>query len=134
MSIRENQFPQDLTMLGDLLTESFQYPDNPEWSVQSDELEELSDSIKAIRKIWPLIRFGQLFSPQMRDILQGYLWEEEEQVAGIVLVDRRGSSDSWMVSTVATHPDYRRRGIARQLVTRALTSSKGARGSAPRWM
>lgn len=120
MSIRENQFPQDLTMLGDLLTESFQYPDNPEWSVQSDELEELSDSIKAIRKIWPLIRFGQLFSPQMRDILQGYLWEEEDQVAGIVLVDRRGSSDSWMVSTVATHPDYRRRGIAHKLVSTSI--------------
>jgi ribosomal protein S18 acetylase RimI-like enzyme len=124
MAFRALQIPQDVDVIIDLVTESFQYPENPEWGFQEDEKELIIESAVALRKIWPLIRIGRVFSPMLRDLFLGYLAENEErgekEAQALVMIQRRGSSDNWLVGTVATHPKYRRRGLARKLVNMSI--------------
>ena len=102
MTIRDLKLPQDLAELGPMLSASFQYPENPEWSEQEDERESLVSDIASIARSWWMIRIGQVFIPAMRDLLPGKVWVEDGRIAGVVLVQRRGSSSDWLVSTVAT--------------------------------
>jgi len=48
------------------------------------------------------------------DLVSGYVWVEEKQVVGNVTLSR--SRGGYLVSNLAVHPDYRRRGIARRLM------------------
>jgi ribosomal protein S18 acetylase RimI-like enzyme len=120
MTMRLIKLPTDLIPLTEVVTESFQYPENENWSVQTDEKEMLVDSMKYIRRLWPLIRLIQILSPPLRDILRGYVWEEDGQVVGITIAQRRGSTDVWIIGTVGVLPGYRRRGIAKKLVEATL--------------
>jgi GNAT superfamily N-acetyltransferase len=120
MTIRPIRLPADLLPLVDLIVDSFQYPENPAWGIQTDEKEQLVNGIKNLRRIWPLVRLLQLLSPPTRDILRGYLWQEDGRMAGTTIIQRRGSTDAWVVGTVAVLPEFRRRGIARKLVEAGL--------------
>lgn len=116
MSMRPIKLPDDLLPLAELLVDSFQYPENEAWSVQSDEQEQLVEGMKNLSRMWPLIRLIQALSPPLRDLLRGYVWEEDGQMVGTTIVQRRGSTDIWIVGTVGVLPAYRRRGIARKCV------------------
>jgi ribosomal protein S18 acetylase RimI-like enzyme len=120
MTMRLIKLPADLAPLGEMLGQTFQYPENEAWSVQTDEQEQLVDAIANLRRIWPLIHLIQALSPPLRDILRGYVWEEDGQVVGTTIIQRRGSTDIWYISTVGVLPAYRRRGIARRLLEAAL--------------
>lgn len=48
------------------------------------------------------------------DLFSGYVWVEEGRVVGNVTLSR--SKGGYLVSNLAVHPDYRRRGIARRLM------------------
>ena len=39
MELRQLEWPRDLTPLGEMIFDTFQYPENPQWSVQTDEKE-----------------------------------------------------------------------------------------------
>ena len=121
MSIRPLQFPADLLPLSEMLPESFKYPENESWSVQSDEQEDLVSTITNLRRIWPLIGTLQLFSPVLRDTLRGFAWVEGEELAGVTMFLRRGKTDTWEIGTGGVLPAYRRKGIARQLVEKSLS-------------
>jgi GNAT superfamily N-acetyltransferase len=133
MTMRPIRLPDDLIPLGDMLVDTFQYPENEAWSVQSDEQEQIVSSMRNIRRMWPLIRLIQLLSPPLRDILRGYVWQEDGQIAGVTIVQRRGSTDVWIVGTVGVLPAYRRRGIARKLVEAALDLIR-ERGGKKAWL
>lgn len=120
MTIRLVKLPTDLMPLTEMLVDSFRYPENEAWSVQADEQEQIVSGMKNLRRIWPLIRLIQALSPSLRDVLRGYVWEQDGQLAGLTIVQRRGSSDIWVIGTVAVRPAYRRRGIARKLVSASL--------------
>lgn len=128
MTIRELTFPKDFDAVLEIATESFQYPENPEWSIQDDESEGLDDSARNLSRMWPIINILKVFSPSLQDIFRGHIWEEGGKAAGLVMVNRRGSTNKWWVATVAVHPDFRRRGIARKLVNASLDlmRSRGA--------
>lgn len=120
MPMRPLQLPQDLSVLVDVIPHAFQYPENPEWSLRADEMEDLVRSIRTIRRLWPLVRTLQAISPPLRDLFRGFLWEEAGQLAGAVMTQRHGTTSLWGVAIVAVLPDYRRRGIARRLLARSV--------------
>lgn len=117
MGLRVFRLHRDLDVLAEVLPRAFQYPDHPEWSLETDQLESLLDSLKALRRLRPLIALVQALFPFARDIMRGYVWEEDGQPVGVVNVVRQGASNKWEVGNVAVLPEFRRRGIARQLVT-----------------
>ena len=104
----------------EILPQSFQYPENPEWSLQDDELQSILDMANTARRLWPLFSVLWKISPPLRDVLHGFIWEENAKPVGIVNVSRDGASDDWVISNVGVLPDYRRRGIARKLVEAAV--------------
>ena len=120
MPARSFVLPDDFDVLIDLVPRCFQYPENPDWSVQEDEAESMVDSIRGIRRIWWLVRVMGWFWSPLRDVMRGFVWEEDGQPVGLVNVMRMGDTDRWMIGNVAVLPDYRRRGIARQLVQAAV--------------
>jgi len=128
MAMRPLKLPGDLLPLADMIVAAFQYPENPEWGIQADEEEDIAREIKTLRRLWPLFRVAQLISPTMRDIFRGFVWEEDGKLGGVVLTQRRGATKTWMVGIVGVLPEFRRRGIARKLLTRALDDLR-ARGA-----
>jgi ribosomal protein S18 acetylase RimI-like enzyme len=129
MPVRPLKLPDDLNNLYDLIIEAFQYPENPEWNIDSDEVEGIKDTVNTLRRIWPLYRLIKWTTPALRDALLGFVWEEQGSAVGTVTLSRRGSTDSWMVGNVCVLPNFRRRGIARQLVETALNTIRTQRGN-----
>jgi ribosomal protein S18 acetylase RimI-like enzyme len=71
--------------------------------------------------------FARLLPP-LHDVFSGYVWYEGDRLVGNVnLLRMRG--DDWVIANVATHPEFRRRGIARQLVSVAVARAE-RRGAA----
>jgi ribosomal protein S18 acetylase RimI-like enzyme len=70
--------------------------------------------------------------------LGGYVWVEDQRVVGnLTLIPfhstgRNGNSSRWryLIANVAVHPNFRRRGIARQLTTKALKHIRDRRADA----
>ncbi len=120
MPMRAIRFPGDLLPLTDILMRTFQYPDHPEWGIREDEQQDVLRTINSLRRLWPVIRVLQFFSPALRDLFRGFLWEEEGQIVGLVLCSRQGTTKTWEVDIVGVVPEYRGQGIARRLLTRAL--------------
>jgi ribosomal protein S18 acetylase RimI-like enzyme len=116
MSLRAFSLPQDLSVMSELIERSFQYPENESWSIQSDESEEIADMVSGFRRIFPLVRLLQVLSPPLRDVMRGYVWEIDGQPVGLVNASRSGATDQWLIGNVSVLPEFRRRGIARQLV------------------
>lgn len=58
--------------------------------------------------------------------LTGYVWEEDNRIVGNVsLVPfKRNKQRLYLIANVATHPDYRNRGIARALTIRAMQHAR----------
>ena len=89
MALRNLSLPTDLKELGPMLAESFQYPENPDWSVQDDERESLIEDINSLRRWWWIVQIAQVFSKKMRELLPGKVWIEDGKIAGAVLYQRR---------------------------------------------
>lgn len=120
MPLRTFRFPADFRVAAERIPLAFQYPESETWGVQSDEKESLIDLLNTLERLWPLIWLIQLASPALRDILRGYVWEEDKQPVGTVKFNRWGTTNIWYITTVAVLPSYRRRGIGRKLVQAAL--------------
>jgi ribosomal protein S18 acetylase RimI-like enzyme len=122
--LRSFRLPEDLPLLAQILPKAFQYPDHPEWGIQTDQLEGLLSVVGTARRLWPLIFVLSKASPQMQDFLRGFIWEEDDQAVGLVNIRRIGSSNDWKIENVAVLPAYRGRGIARKLVTAAVEQAE----------
>lgn len=129
MPIRPFRLPADAATLAEVLPSAFQYPEHPEWSLETDQREGLLESLRGLQRTWPLLRLLGLLHPPLRDIMRGFVWEEGGRPVGVINVTRQGASDTWLIGNVAVLPEYRRRGIARQLVEAALVLAR-ARGAA----
>ena len=78
--------------------------------------------------------FGPLFwllsamRMPLADTYGGFVWMEKGRIVGNVTVHRRYSEKKgWFVSNLAVHPEYRRRGIARGLVTAGVQMARQKR-------
>lgn len=120
MPMRALRVPADLLPLVDMFKQTFHYPDNPEWSLRTDELQNVVRELRTLRRLWPLFRTLQTFSPALRDMFRGFVWEEDGRIAAAVIVQRQGTTALWSVSMVGVLPEYRRHGLARRLLSIAL--------------
>jgi ribosomal protein S18 acetylase RimI-like enzyme len=75
--------------------------------------------MRALSRMGPLL---WLLARLSRGIpgLYGFVWVERGRLVGNVTVTPAGYGNGWMIANVAVLPDYRRRGIARQLMHAAL--------------
>lgn len=120
MTIRPFQLPQDIDLMTSLVMEGFQYPENPAWSVQEDEIQGMVDRIQGAKKIWPILSLLRIFVPLFRDILCGFIDEEDGQPVGLINYMRQRNAPEWYIGNVTVLPAHRRRGIARHLVQATL--------------
>ena len=116
MSTRPFRLPQDIDLMNSLVIEGFQYPENPEWSLQEDEIQGMIDRIQGAKRIWPILRLMRMFVPVFRDILCGFIEEEDKKPVGLINYMRQRNVPEWYIANVTVLPAYRRRGIARRLV------------------
>ncbi len=69
--------------------------------------------------MWALRRI----SAEMRDSFDGFVWVEDGRIVGNVTLSRDAPQRRvWTVTSVAVHPNYRRRGIARALMLACLAA------------
>ena len=68
--------------------------------------------------------------PSLRDLNQGFVWEEDGRIVALVLYARTGLGGSqWSIEAVATHPDRQRRGLAKCLLQATLDELRSRGGT-----
>ena len=93
-----------------------------------DALQEM----RLLGRMGPLTHVASRFSQDFHDMLEGFVWEEDEKVVGNVSIQRLDSyGQRWGISNVAVEATHRGRGIARQLMKAAVDHVKSKRGD---WM
>ena len=120
MTIRPFRLPQDIDLMNALVIDGFKYPENPEWSIQEDDVQGMIDRVKGAKRIWPIMRIMRAFVPLFRDILCGFIEEEDGKPVGLINYMRQRNAPEWFIANVTVLPAYRRRGIARRLVEATL--------------
>lgn len=128
MPLRDIKLPSDLNPLSEMMVRTFQYPENPQWSVQTEEKEYIVEAIDNLSRIWWLLKLLGVISKPVRDLFCGCVWEEDGKLVGTTIVQRHGNTAVWIIGTVGVLPAYRRRGIARTLVERGLAIIHEKRG------
>jgi GNAT superfamily N-acetyltransferase len=129
MSARAVEAPDDFDVMLALIHDGFQYPENETWSIQTDKMESIADEFTTMKRLWSVLRVFALLFPALREIMRGFVWEEDGKPVGLVNVSPKGLDESaWTIGNVVVLPEYRRRGIARQLIEQSigLARSKSA--------
>jgi ribosomal protein S18 acetylase RimI-like enzyme len=112
--VRPLDIRRDLDALGELLAIAFA---DDATTVGSD----LRAEVRMLKKLVPVVTILRLVSAAFRHIFDGFVIEEQGRFVSMVVAGRSGAkSKRWQIGNVATHPDYRRRGLARRLVNRAI--------------
>ncbi len=93
----------------------------------------------ALREMRMLSKLGrgvnllQKLSDSTLGIQQGYVWIEDGKLVGNVSIYPAkipGTNRVWIIANVGTHPDYQRRGIARELMRASLEDIRARGGRA----
>jgi ribosomal protein S18 acetylase RimI-like enzyme len=86
---------------------------------------DLRAELRLAQRMVPLILVLSQVSEGFRHVLDGFVWEDRGRIVASVTVQGMGDDRMrWYIGSVATHPDYRRRGLARLLVTRAMEHAR----------
>jgi ribosomal protein S18 acetylase RimI-like enzyme len=106
------------------LTEFSQMVDLAEVAFAEDEAREgrsLRSEMKGIQSMVPILRILFKINPGMEDHFTTLVWEIDQKFVALVTVSQQGGDKTrWYIANVATHPDYRGRGLARKLVIAGL--------------
>ncbi len=79
----------------------------------------------SIRTVLPLNLILEHFSDTFRHSFDGFVCEDQGRIIALVNIIRSGlNKEHWEIENVATHPDYRGKGLARQLVKRAIEHAR----------
>ena len=67
--------------------------------------------------------------------LKGYVWEDKKEIVGNISIIpfRKAKKNVILLANIAVHPDYRRKGIARQLTQKGIEDAE-KRGAASIWL
>jgi len=113
---------RDLNPLADLLAIAF-----------PDLDEEGHAALRQLRRIARSRRAQRMYARQEVPgaPLYGFVWEAEDRIVGNVsLVALPVRPKQYLIVNVATHPDYRRQGIARELMHRAIAHAQRKKAEA----
>ncbi len=86
----------------------------------------LSD-LSALSGAGPLFAWLAWLVPPGDHAFKGFVWYDSGRLVGNASM-MRSSDDLWIIANVVTHPDFRRRGIARALMEAAIGAAR-ARGA-----
>ena len=91
----------------------------------------LSDMRRASRDD-SFLRWASRMSETATMPLMGYVWEQDGRIVGnaSLIPFRDGGKRVYLIANVATHPDYRRRGIGRALTERVMKQAHDKNASA----
>ncbi len=99
--------------------------------VFAEEIEARGMDIRAelltYKRFLPLFKILGLFSKMFRYPLVGFVFETKDKQI-IASTNTSSIANRWEIAMVATHPDYRRRGLAKELVSDAIAFVKEKRG------
>ena len=116
---------RDLSAVADLIELCF----SP--TMDNDGQRYLSDMRRASRDD-SFLRWASHMSETASMPLMGYVWEQDGRIIGnaSLIPFRDGGKRIYLVANVATHPDYRRRGIGRALTERVMKQARDKNASA----
>lgn len=88
---------------------------------QAREGRSFRDEIHSLNRLLPIFRGMFAIMPGLESYFYTLVWDAGGRFAAAVTISRQGSdAQRWYIANVATHPDYRGRGLARTLVSAAL--------------
>ncbi|MFH2103653.1 MAG: GNAT family N-acetyltransferase [Chloroflexota bacterium] len=86
---------------------------------------DIRTEVRMIKKLVPLISILQRFSETFRHVFDGFIFEDQGKTIALVNISRTApKSKRWEIGNVATHPEYRRKGLARKLVTQVIEHAR----------
>lgn len=103
---------RDLDEVADLLRIAFQDDLGRREAAWLQDMQTLG-TLKPV--VWLLNQINVLLGR----LFHGFVWVEGSKIVGNVTITR-ASLDNWLISNMAVHPDYRRRGIARELMKTSI--------------
>ena len=116
--IRPFDIRSDMVAMTDLVEIAFK-GDLERWGSNFREQMEIA------QKMVPLLKALSRISEVYRHTFDGFVWEEQQDMVSLVIIQKMGLDKTrWMIGNVATHPDHRRKGLARKLVVRAMEHAK----------
>jgi ribosomal protein S18 acetylase RimI-like enzyme len=81
--------------------------------------------LQSALKVLPLNLILGRISDTFRHTFDGFVYEEQGRIVALVNILRAGlNKKRWEIGNVATHPEYRGKGLARQLVKRAIEHAR----------
>ncbi len=106
---------RDLAQVADLVEQCFASTLDPDGQNYLNQMRAAADNPSYLR--WAAAVAERVSLP-----LSGYVWEEEGRLVGnLTLIPfLSGRQRCYLIANVAVHPDYRRRGIARELTAAAI--------------
>lgn len=121
--IRRFDISRDLGAIADLIDEAF--GDEPDQAGQS-----IASELRSLSHLGPLLWLLDRLSVSSSDWFSGFVWVERGRVVGNVTLSREGYAGShWLISNVVVAEEYRRRGIARELMEASLDFLRSKRAS-----
>jgi ribosomal protein S18 acetylase RimI-like enzyme len=124
LAARRARFPRDVPQITELVELCF-------LNVLDYSSRRMLREVRGIAQMgeaaWSLARlFGSIRAEEWR---LGCVWEMDGRIVGNATLTRRTpEEDAWLISNVAVHPNFRRRGIARGLVEYAIEQIRSHRG------
>jgi len=116
--LRRFDMRRDLQQLADLIDLAF-----------GSEIEAARSSIVAemrrLARSGPLLWVVDASYATLSPLMGGFVWLDDGRLVGnVTLSADNGQRSPWTISNVAVHPDFRRHGIARQLMKAALDDAR----------
>ncbi len=83
------------------------------------------EQMRLAKQTVPLLTVLSRLSANFQHVFDGFVCEAQGKIISMVNVQKAGFDiQRWMIGNVATHPDHQRRGLARQLVSRAIDHAR----------